>query len=398
MLRTDNIIQFDNANRNNLYPFTLSRPVSEIRIGITTIKEKWELLTCSHVSYLTIDYLSAKFPLVSSQRNLYVDASVIPNEDLVSAVSNLKENERLMSSGMMIAFWSSNIENPADIAVSKAFKDVSFNEEFIIIQNLWDIFSMNDKILRADFEIITKNRESLNVSNSNNIIGKGNIFLDARAKVEGAIINVGTGPVYIGKDAEVMEGSVIRGPFALCEGSSLKLGTKIYGATTVGPHSKVGGEINNTVFFGYSNKAHDGFIGNSVVGEWCNIGAGTNNSNLKNNYAPVKLYNYPKSRFVQTGLQFCGLFMGDHSKCGINTMFNTGTVVGFSANIYGAGFPRNFIPSFSWGGAAGFEIYQAEKAIETAEIVFGRRNLKLSQVEKDIFHQVFEITKKYRTF
>jgi UDP-N-acetylglucosamine diphosphorylase/glucosamine-1-phosphate N-acetyltransferase len=398
MLRTDNIILFDNANRDNLYPFTLSRPVSEIRIGITTIKEKWELLTCAQVSYYTVDYLSAKFPIKTAERNLYVDASVIPDEKLIAVIGSLKDNEKLMSLGKMIAFWSLRKENPEEISLSSTYSEVGYSDELIRIENLWDIFIMNDKVLRSDYDIITKNRQSADVSNSNNIIGKGNIFIDARAKVEGAIINVASGPVYIGKNAEVMEGSIIRGPFSLGEGASLKMGTKIYGATTVGPYCKVGGEINNSVFFGYSNKAHDGFLGNSVIGEWCNIGAGSNNSNLKNNYASVKLYNYPKSRFVQTGLQFCGLFMGDHSKCGINTMFNTGTVVGFSANVFGAGFPRNFIPSYSWGGAAGFEIYQAAKAIETAEIVFGRRNITLSEIEKDIFHQIFEITKKYRTF
>jgi UDP-N-acetylglucosamine diphosphorylase/glucosamine-1-phosphate N-acetyltransferase len=398
MLNTDNIILFDNADRNNLLPFTFSRPVSEILIGITTIKEKWELLTGATCSYQTVDYLSVKFSTKTSARNLYVDASVIPDEKLVDVLSNLKDNERLMVAGLLVAFWSNQKENPEEVAGSKAFKDINYTDEILKIINLWDIFSMNDKVLRADFELITKNRESTELSNSNTIIGKGKVFADTRAKIEGAIINVGSGPVYIGKDAEVMEGSVIRGPFALCEGSALKMGAKIYGATTIGPHSKVGGEVNNSVFFGYSNKAHDGFLGNSVIGEWCNMGAGSNNSNLKNNYAPVKLYNYPKSRFVQTGLQFCGLFMGDHSKCGINTMFNTGTVVGFSANIFGAGFPRNFIPSFSWGGTAGFEVYKTEKALETAEKVLGRRNMALSQVEKDIFHHIFESTKKFRTY
>lgn len=398
MLRIDNIILFDNADRDNLYPFTLSRPVSEIRIGITTIKEKWESLTNTRCSYQTIDYLSTKYPVKPTARNLYADASVIPDENLINAICSLKDNERLMKAGMMIAFWSTQLEIPGEIANSNSFREMEYPGEIVVIKNLWDIFRMNDKILRDDFEIITKNRATQNVSDSNNIIGKGKLFIDARAKVEGAIINVSTGPVYIGKDAEIMEGSVIRGPFALCEGATLKLGTKIYGATTVGPYCKVGGEVNNSVFFGYSNKAHDGFLGNSVLGEWCNIGAGSNNSNLKNNYAPVKLYNYPKARFVQTGLQFCGLFMGDHSKCAINTMFNTGTVVGFSSNIFGAGFPRNFIPSFSWGGASGFEIYQSSKALETAEIVFKRRNICLSQDEKDIFQTIFEITKKYRTF
>lgn len=398
MTKANNIILFDNNDRDNLLPFTFSRPVSEIRIGITTIKEKWELLTGASCSYLTVDYLAKKFPVISVGMNLYIDGSIIPDENLVAVIGNLKENERLMAGNMLVAFCSNQVENPNEVIKSEAFKNIDYTTEIFAINNLWDIFILNDKVLRADFERLTNNRESIEISKSNNIIGSGRIYVECGAKIEGSIINVGTGPVYIGKHAEVMEGSIIRGPFALCEGSALKLGTKIYGATTIGPYCKVGGEINNSVFFGYSNKAHDGFLGNSVLGEWCNIGAGSNNSNLKNNYAKVKLYNYRAERFVQSGLQFCGLFMGDHSKCAINTMFNTGTVVGYNSNIYGSGFPRNFIPSFSWGGAAGFDVYTAEKAIETAEIVYSRRNMTLDQTEKEIFHQIFEITKKYRTF
>jgi len=227
-------------------------------------------------------------------------------------------------------------------------------------------------------------------------MGVEHIFVEEGAKVECAILNASTGPIYIGKDAEIMEGAIVRGPLALCEHAALKMGAKIYGPTTIGPHSKVGGEVNNSVIIGYSNKGHDGFLGNSVLGEWCNIGADSNNSNLKNNYAEVKLWNYPQERFVNTGLTFCGLIMGDHSKCGINTMFNTGTVVGVNANIFGSGFPRNFVASFSWGGAAGFTTYKTADAFEVAARVFDRRGMVFNETEQEILQHVFEITAKYR--
>ncbi|MGQ3015625.1 MAG: glucose-1-phosphate thymidylyltransferase, partial [Flavobacteriales bacterium] len=217
------------------------------------------------------------------------------------------------------------------------------------------------------------------------------------AVIEGAIINVSKGPVFIDRDAEIMEGSMVRGPFYLGEHSQLKMGAKIYGACAFGPHVKVGGEVNNSVIFGYSSKAHDGFLGNSVLGEWCNLGADTNNSNLKNNYAQVKLWSYVKEGFVNTGLQFCGLIMADHSKCGINTMFNTGTVVGVSANIFGAGFPRNFLPSFSWGGPQGMQEYQVKQAVQTAELVFARRGMVFDDTEKELFAEIFAQTARYRT-
>jgi UDP-N-acetylglucosamine diphosphorylase/glucosamine-1-phosphate N-acetyltransferase len=243
---------------------------------------------------------------------------------------------------------------------------------------------------------LTKGRKSQPLNNSCRNIGKGKIFIEEGASANDTTFNTTTGCIYIGKDAEVMEGSVVRGPFALCEHSVLKMSSKIYGATTIGPHSKVGGEVNNSVVFGYSNKAHDGFLGNSVIGEWCNLGADTNNSNLKNNYANVKLWNYSGENFIDTGLQFCGLIMGDHSKCGINTMFNTGTVAGVSSNIFGSGFPRNFIPSFSWGGAQGFTTYRFEHAIETAQLVMQRRNTELTDNDKDILKYIFDNDEKFR--
>ena len=260
----------------------------------------------------------------------------------------------------------------------------------------WDIFSKNGAAIREDFEFLTQDRKSQAIPKSVNVIAPENIFIEEGAKLEFVTLNAGTGPIYIGKDTEIMEGTVIRGPFAICEGAVVKMSAKIYGATTIGSYSKVGGEINNSVLFSHSNKGHDGFLGNSVLGEWCNIGADSNNSNLKNNYEEVKLWSYETESFTKTGLQFCGLMMGDHSKCGINTMFNTGTVIGVSSNIFGAGFPRNFIPSFSWGGAAGFTTYVTKKAFETARLVMGRRNIEFDEKEAAILEHVFEETKKWR--
>lgn len=386
-----NLILFDDAAiRGNLLPLTFSRPVADIRIGILTIREKWERATGNTASVLTEDYLTKKYPLKKATTNLLVNASVLPDEKLVKEISALKSGETLVKENEVIASVSKEISLGKIAGKRKEYKGA-----LVQVRNLWDIFSKNEAALAADFAAITKGRKSQKPDNSNQVIGK-NIFIEKGAKVSCAVLNATAGPIYIGKDAEVMEGALIRGPFALCEHSTLKLGAKIYGATTIGPHCKVGGEVNNSVIFGYSNKAHDGFLGNSVIGEWCNIGADSNNSNLKNNYANVKLWHYPKANFVDTGLQFCGLFMGDHSKCGINTMFNTGTVVGFSANIFGAGFPRNFIPSFSWGGAHGYSTYSLQKALETAERVMARRGVKLDATEKEIWKSIFEETGKYR--
>jgi UDP-N-acetylglucosamine diphosphorylase/glucosamine-1-phosphate N-acetyltransferase len=397
MSKTENIILFDDTNRDNLLPFTFTRPVSDIRVGITKIIEKWNLLTGGNCSNLTIDYLSKKYPVSYKNLNTYINSSVIPDEHLVKTIEGLKEDEMLVCGDLVLALLTKNKVSFGDIASISNYKKVNYTLSFRSIQNLWDIFTMNDAVLRDDFQRITKGRKSQELSNTNTIIGIENIFLEPGSKVEAATINASTGPVYVGHGAEIMEGALVRGPMALCEHSTLKMGAKIYGATTIGPHCKVGGEVNNSVFTGYSNKAHDGFLGNSVLGEWCNLGADSNNSNLKNNYASVKLYNYRAARFVDTKLQFCGLFMGDHSKCGINTMFNTGTVVGVSVNIFGSGFPRNFVPSFSWGGAAGFIDYKVDKAVETAEIVLGRRDMVFSDDDKEIFQKVFELTQKYRT-
>ncbi|WP_283635650.1 GlmU family protein [Aquaticitalea lipolytica] len=388
-----NYILFDGPSRNNLLPFTFTRPVADIRVGILTIREKWETFLGYTTTTITEEYLSDKYPMVEMDENVMINASYLPNNELVEMVKNLTENQAIFKDEDVIAFFTKDAQEDIDFAT---FEAIEFNEDVIKIEHTWDIFSKNGMALEEDYELLTRGRVSQPIPSSNNVIAAQNIFLEEGAKLEFTTLNASSGPIYIGKDAEIMEGSIIRGPFALCEHATVKLGAKIYGPTTVGPHSKVGGEVNNSVLFGYSNKGHDGFLGNSVLGEWCNLGADTNNSNLKNNYAEVRLWDYNTESFARTGLQFCGLMMGDHSKCGINTMFNTGTVVGVSANIFGSGFPRNFVPSFSWGGNGGFTTYLTKKAFEVAEVVMSRRQIELTEVDKAILEHVFEETKKYR--
>ena len=388
-----NYILFDGNVRNALLPFTFTRPVADIRVGILTIREKWEKYLGSTTTTLTEEYLSIKFPVVEMEQNVMINASFCPNPVLAEMVKNLEPNQVIYKDDEVVAFFTEDSQDEVDF---DTYDVIDYDQDCLIIENTWDIFEKNDLAIREDFDLITENRMSQPIPRSVNCINPENIFIEKGAKLEYVTLNASTGPIYIGKDSEIMEGSVIRGPFALCEHAQVKLATKVYGATTVGPHSRIGGEVNNSVLFGYSNKGHDGFLGNSVLGEWCNIGADTNNSNLKNNYEEVKLWSYETEGFAKTGLQFCGLMMGDHSKCGINTMFNTGTVVGVSTNIFGSGFPRNFVPSFSWGGASGFSTYITKKAFETARIVMSRRNIEFDEKESAILEHVFEETKKWR--
>ena len=381
-----NVILFD-SNRSNFYPLSYTRPISEFRIGILTIKEKWTHYY-KNISTKTEDYLVSKYPIRKQKENLWIDASVLPSKELKTELDSLRNGEVLESNGKIIAFKNLNY----------SFKNLNkINTSILVnsIENIWDIFADNGREIEADFKLLTKARKSQKISDTNTVIGK-HIFVEKGAKISCSILNAENGPIYIGKNTEIMEGAIIRGPFAMGENAVLKMGAKIYGPTTLGPHCKVGGEVNNSVFFGYSSKAHDGFLGNSVIGEWCNLGADTNNSNLKNNYAEIKLWNYEMERFKKTGLQFCGLIMGDHSKCGINTMFNTGTVIGVSANIFGSGFPRNFVPSFSWGGASGFQVYKLPKVFEVASKVFERRKLDFDENEQNILSEVYDMTKRYR--
>ncbi|WP_439132744.1 GlmU family protein [Polaribacter sp.] len=388
-----NYILFDGDVRNSLLPFTYTKPVADLRIGILTIREKWEKHLSLTTTTITEEYLEEKYPMVEMAENILINASFCPTKSLVHKIMNLSKNQAIFKGDDVIAFFTSDSQDEVNF---DNYTQIEFDEELIKIQNTWDIFSLNDKAIQQDFDLITEGRTSQPIPDTVQCINKENIFIEEGAKLTFAFLNASNGPIYIGKDAEIMEGCVVRGALAMCNNSVLKLGAKIYGATTLGPYCKVGGEVNNAVLMGYSNKGHDGFLGNSVLGEWCNLGADTNNSNLKNNYAEVKLWNYETGRFAKTGLQFCGLMMGDHSKCGINTMFNTGTVVGVSANIFGSGFPRNFVPSFSWGGASGFTEYQTNKVFEVASVVMQRRNLVFDEIEQRILQHVFEETAQYR--
>jgi len=389
-----NYILFDGPSRNNFLPLTYTRPVAEIRVGILTIREKWEAFLESTITFVTEDYLSEKFPMVEFDKNIFINASFLPNAKIVNLIINLKPNELINSGNDLIAFYANESQDEVDL---DSFTKIEYNEKVLHINSLTDIFKINSLAIEEDFKLLTKNRDSSKISNTNNLINSDNIFLEEGVSMEYSTLNASNGPIYISKNCEIMEGSLIRGPFALCENSTLKLGSKIYGGTTIGPNCKIGGEVKNSVVIGNSNKGHDGFLGNSLIGEWCNLGADTNTSNLKNNYTDIKIWNYDSNKFSSTGEQFCGLIMGDHSKSGINTMFNTGTVVGVCSNVFGSGFPRNFIPSFSWGGNKGFSNYKIEKAFEVNDIVMKRRNCNFSDKDKAILTHINEITSPYRS-
>ncbi|KAA2216802.1 GlmU family protein [Maribacter flavus] len=390
-----NYILFDGPVREHLLPFTFTRPVAEVRIGIMTIKEKWEAYLSTSCSYQTEAYLQAKFPMVLQSDNIFLNGSILPSADLLQNVKGLKEREVLKKDDIIIAYRSANVHSEGDWS---GYKEIVYDFDLFQVKNTWDIFSLNERALQEDFDFLTKGRESRPISKTNSLICPERIFLEEGAKVEYSILNATDGPIYIGKHAEIWEGSLIRGGLALCDHAIVKMGGKLYGATTIGPYSKVCGEVSNAVIFGYSSKGHEGYLGNAVLGEWCNIGADSNNSNLKNNYAKVRLWNYATEKFEQTGLQFCGLMMGDHSKTAINTMFNTGTVIGVNSNIYVPGFPRNFVPSFSWGGASGFSTYMPNKAFEAAKVMMARRGVEFTDADADILNHVFEITKKWRNY
>ncbi len=372
-----NIILFDPAKaRQELLPLTFTRPVAMIRFGITTIMEKWQRAIEGTCSFDTQDYLSIKYPLVLSPDgdDLHIAANICPDEKLIDAILSLDPEASLLLNNETIAYRG-NGEGDS----------VTYTGSPLALNHIWDLFMLNDEALRRDFSSLTAGRESQPLSDSCRLIGDpANLFIEKGASVEGAIINVAKGPVYIGQDAEIMEGACLRGPIALCEHAVIKMGAKIYGATTLGPHCKVGGEINNVVMTGYSNKAHDGFLGNAVIGEWCNLGAGCTASNLKNTYGSIKLWSISEERFVRTGLQFCGLIMGDHSKAGINTMFNTATVVGVGVNFYGPGFPRTYLTSFTQGSTAGMHDMDMDAFFDTASKVMARRNIPLTEIDREI--------------
>ncbi|MBQ2399060.1 MAG: glucose-1-phosphate thymidylyltransferase [Muribaculaceae bacterium] len=379
----------------DLLPMTFTRPVADFRIGITTIREKWAMMLpqdCCY-GYRTVGFLVKKYKAEEIDDNLFIAGNVVPNPALVEEVLRLEIGEALFKGDDFIAYRGVSPDMHADNYMKK-----EYNGECLVLHYLFDIFLNNGAVIKQDFEMITKGRTSCALSASNTVIGDpGLVFVEEGAYVEGAFLNTNGGPIYIGKDAQVMEGSCVRGPMALCEHSNINMGSKIYSDTTIGPWSKVGGELNNVVVFGYSNKAHDGFLGNAVIGEWCNIGAGTNASNLKNDYSKIRVWNYPDHTFMRTDLQFCGLIMGDHSKVGINCMFNTATVVGVGVNIHGSGFPRTFIPSFSEGSpVGGFTDVQLKKFFDIANRAMARRGLLLTDLDYEIFEEIYKIADTYK--
>jgi len=389
-----NYILFDGNARKQLLPFTYTRPVADLRMGILTIREKWEKHLNTTTSSLTEEYLSEKFQLKTTDDNVLINASFLPTKNLVESIKELHTGEAIAHADEIIAYRGPKVENLPNV---DHFKVKKCDEKSVFkISHTWDLFSQNGRAITEDFKLLTRGRTSQPVPETVHCINKEHIFLEEGAIVTAAVLNASEGPIYLAKNSEVMEGCLVRGPFSLGEHAALKMGAKVYGPTTVGPYSKVGGEVNNSILMGYSNKGHDGFLGNSVLGEWCNMGADTNTSNLKNNYAEIRLWDYQSEGFKKTGLQFCGLMMGDHSKCGINTMFNTGTVVGVAANIYGGDFPRNFIPSYSWGGSAGMTTYKMDKAFETIKIVMQRRNIDFDEIEMRILQHIFEETAPFR--
>ena len=388
-----NLILFDDpVIKMDLLPFTFTRPVSKIRVGILTIDEKWEKWLGLRPSFQTSEYLQKKFQLQNGPDNLLINGAVCPDTSLVNAVKALPEGKFLVKDHLLVA-----ARNPRSEMTSA--NTVVYDQALTIIDKSWSIYRENGKQLRADFKLITEGRKSAGITDHHTALyGEENIFVEPGATVKAAVINAEQGPVYIGKDSVIFEGAMIRGPFALCEGSHVNMGAKVRGDTTVGPFSKIGGEVSASVLMAYSNKAHDGFLGCSVIGEWCNLGADTNTSNLKNNYDHIKIWSHASERFENSGLQFCGLMMGDHSKCSINTMFNTGTVVDVSSNVFGEGFPRNYVPSFAWGGSHGMTTYRFDKAMETAQRTMARRNIELDKTEMDILANVFKMTASARSW
>lgn len=388
-----NLILFDDISlRQNLLPFTFTRPVAGIRVGILTVAEKWEHYLTLKPSYSTESYLSPKFPLKTTSDNLWINGAVCPSPKLVAIIKKLNPGDSISYNNLLVAARIPDNKLPAA-------GSTPFTENLLVIDEVWKIYQNNGNQIREDFNLITANRTSAPITDPHTrVYNPSQIFLEEGAQVRAALLNAENGPIYLGKKSFVQEGALIRGPFSLGEESHVNMGAKVRGDTTVGPFSKIGGEVSNSVIFGYSNKAHDGFLGNSVIGEWCNVGADTNTSNLKNNYENIKLWSYSKGGFKDTGLMFCGLMFGDHSKCGINTMFNSGTVVGVSASIFGDGYPRNFIPSFAWGGAAGFTTFQLNKALDTATKAMARRNLELTETDRAIFQKLFEDSTPHRVW
>ncbi len=388
-----NTILFDGPERSQLLPFTYIRPVAELRIGIDTLREKWEAFLGQECSFATQNYLSSKYPLHNADLNYFINPTYIPTRSLAIQVKNLKENQVLIFDSNPVAFCTTNSILPSD---TSGFNEIDVEQELIQIKNCSDLFVHNAEVLAQDFKRLTKDRRSQVLGDTNRVINPEQVFVEPGARVSCAILNASEGPIFIGADAQIMEGSMLRGPLAICKNSVVKMGAKIYGGTTIGPNAKVGGELNNVLFLGNSNKGHDGFLGNAVIGEWCNIGAATDASNLKNNYSKIRIWNYVSENFAKTELQFCGLLMGDYSRCGIHSMFNTATVIGVNSNVFGTGFPRTFIPSYSYGGAQGFQTYAFAKAMESNNAMMERKGSKLTDHDIQILETIFDTTAVWR--
>lgn len=398
----DSIYLFDTeVSHENLLPLSFTRPVADFRLGISTIKEKWQELIPGSYRYLPVEYLREKFGEAPdpNEEALFIAGALLPDIHAADAVSSLFPGEALLDNDSPIAFRGKYSD-----FMSKSWTVRKESAPLRIIRYVFDIFLYNREEICNDFFRLTSRRLSCPLSDSNTVIGNFTdeagrqlLFIEEGATVEGATLNMKNGPIYVGRDAEVMEGSCLRGPIAIGNNSKIKMGAKIYGGTTLGPYCKAGGEIDNTVFFGFSNKAHDGYLGNAVIGEWCNIGAGVNASNLKNDYTKIRVWNYHTHTFMRTDLQFCGLIMGDHSKIGVNCMLNTATVLGAGVNIHGAGFPRVFVPSFSEGSpVTGFTDVPMKKFLDIAERVMGRRGLSLKEEDRRIYEKVYEIASKFK--
>lgn len=382
-----NIVFFDSNQWESLQPLTLTKPLAELRMGFFSFHERWKKLIDGNFSFLTKPYLETKFPLEVEKLNLFINPAYFPdNELLVLKIKELQPGEALVDCELQVIAANCDLNDFQNAVFTKRRQ---FDGELLKVEKLWDLVLYNDRAIRFDFDLQTKGKVSQPISSTNGVLNPKQIFVEEGAKVEFCTLNANLGPIYIGANAEIMEGSHIRGSFALCENATVNMGTKIYSGTTIGPYCKVGGELNNSILMGYSNKGHDGFLGNSVVGEWCNLGANTNNSNLKNNYSDIKIWDFSSKKFANSGLQFFGLVMGDYSKSAINTRFNTGTVVGVSANIFTEGFPPKFVPSFSWGGGEEDERYDLEKSYEATDKMMQRRKKLLTKVEKNILHHLY---------
>jgi UDP-N-acetylglucosamine diphosphorylase/glucosamine-1-phosphate N-acetyltransferase len=394
-MESSGIVFFDDNDWQKLLPLTYTRPMANCRIGILTIRAKWEQLLNKTSSFLTQDYLQEAFPVEVNDENILIKGNLLPNPHLVSAIKSLRIDQGLYKDDTLLAIKTNRNITEAYGKASDSNR-IDYVDQIQVIERPEDFFTKNKQELQNDFDLLTKNRTSASIHPSNRVSSPENIFLEEGASIEHSILNADDGPIYIGKGAKILDGCMLRGGVALCEKAVLKMGAKIYGSTTIGPSSKLGGENKNVVIFGHSNKSHDGYLGNAVIGEWCNLGADTNASNLKNDYSEVKLWSYDSNSFRKTGTQFCGLIMADHSKTGINTMFNTGTVVGVCCNIFGAGYQKNFIPSFSWGGPMDYKIYKLEKALKVAALVLERRSLPFTDKDDKIFQTIFDTSAKYR--